>query len=258
MSGPQRTALISSMAVMMLFSIFGNVTLISSIWRTPRLHTRTNYFIFNLACADLGVTLLCMPFSLVTCYMQRWIFGNVMCQINGFMNILFAATSLLTLTAISIEKYFSIVRAMDHAITTRRTKYMLLCTWIVPGLLAAIPLARFTSYELNPGELRGNNDVKSHQPITMLHKSKSKYSWLRIHLIVRPQQAIKTFTYSVCARFKIPTCSIWKRPSSIFWPSFARVVRRDSWTEHERLFLFLTVLFGCWLAGQTKALITWL
>ena len=138
--------------LIMISAIFGNAVLLTSIWRTPVLRTRTNWFIFNLACADLAVALICMPFSLVTCYLQRWVFGHVLCQVNGFLNILFGATSLLTLSAISLEKYFSIVRAMDHVITKRRAASMILVTWAVPAVFAVMPLTGFTSFRHNPGK----------------------------------------------------------------------------------------------------------
>ena len=141
-----------ALGVVMLFAMFGNITLIVTISRNSKLRTRTNMFILNLACADLGVALLCMPFSIITCFTRDWIFGNILCQLNGFMNIVFEASSLFTLTAISIEKYFFIVKPMTAVITTRVAFTMVATTWITALALATIPLTSFITFEFKTGK----------------------------------------------------------------------------------------------------------
>lgn len=151
-AGIEYFVLAPALGVVMLFAIFGNITLIVTISRTSKLRTRTNMFILNLACADLGVALLCMPFSIITCFTRDWIFGDILCQLNGFMNIVFEASSLFTLTAISIEKYFSIVKPMTVVITTRVAFTMVAMMWITALVLAAIPLTGFITFEFKTGK----------------------------------------------------------------------------------------------------------
>lgn len=141
-----------ALGIVMLVAIFGNTTLIVTICRTASLRTRTNVFILNQACADVGVALFCMPFSIVTCFTRGWIFGDGLCQLNGFMNILFEASSLFTLTAISIEKYFSIVKPMAVVITTRLAWIMVAMTWFTALVLATIPLTGFITFVYKHGE----------------------------------------------------------------------------------------------------------
>ena len=151
-TGTQYLVLAPVLVFMMLLAIFGNMTLIITICRTRKLRTRTNMFILNQACADMGVALFCMPFSIITCYTREWIFGDSMCQLNGFVNILFEASSLFTLTAISIEKYFSIVKPIVVVITTRMTCTMVAMTWLTALGLATLPLTGFIAFEFKPGE----------------------------------------------------------------------------------------------------------
>ena len=150
--GTEYFVLASALGVIMLFAIFGNVTLIATISRSSSLRTRTNKFILNLACADMGVALLCMPFSIVTCFSRDWIFGDSFCQLNGFMNILFECCSLFTLTAISIEKYISIVKPMSGVITARLARLMVALTWIAALILASIPLTDFIAFDFKSGK----------------------------------------------------------------------------------------------------------
>ena len=150
--GTEYFVLASALGVIMLLAIFGNATLIATILRSSKLRTHTNMFILNLACADMGVALLCMPFSIITCISRDWIFGDSLCHLNGFMNILFECCSLFTLTAISIEKYFSIVKPMSGMITTRPARLMVAMTWIAALILASIPLTDFIGFDFKTGK----------------------------------------------------------------------------------------------------------
>ena len=141
-----------ALGIVMLVSIFGNMTLIITICRNAILRSRTNMFILNQACADVGVALLCMPFSIATSFTGGWVLGDSLCQLNGFMNILFEASSLFTLTAISIEKYFSVVKPLAVVITTRLTWIMIAMTWFTALVLATIPLTGFITFVYKPGE----------------------------------------------------------------------------------------------------------
>jgi hypothetical protein len=48
-----------------LFALVGNSLVITVVCRNPRMHSVTNYFIVNLAIADILVSLLCIPISLL-------------------------------------------------------------------------------------------------------------------------------------------------------------------------------------------------
>ncbi|XP_020903436.1 octopamine receptor beta-2R-like [Exaiptasia diaphana] len=150
-TGTKHVILTTSLVIMQILSIFGNMMLFVVVYRRPSLRTRTNMFILNLAAADLGVAITCMPFSIVTCLTQTWIFGEALCQFNGFANIVFGMCSLLTLTAISIEKYCAIVKPLHRWITRRRTVTMLAVTWFEPVLFASLPLFGFTRFVYKQG-----------------------------------------------------------------------------------------------------------
>ena len=150
--GIEYFVLASALGFIMLLALFGNGILIVTMCRTPSLRTRTNMLILNLACADLGVALLCMPFSIITCFSRDWVFGDSLCHLNGFLNILFECSSLFTLTAISIEKYFSIVKPLARVITTRLAWIMVAMTWIAALILALMPLTGFITFDFKAGE----------------------------------------------------------------------------------------------------------
>ena len=59
-----------------LFTVFGNILVVLSVFRERSLQTVTNYFIVSLAIADIMVAILVMPLSI---YVEvRVISGNIM------------------------------------------------------------------------------------------------------------------------------------------------------------------------------------
>ncbi|XP_052069256.1 QRFP-like peptide receptor [Mytilus californianus] len=69
----------------MFISFFGNLTLIVVILSTKSLRTKFNYYILNLAVADILVPLTCMWLHLVTDFNpSKWILGSFFCKINTF------------------------------------------------------------------------------------------------------------------------------------------------------------------------------
>ena len=74
-----------SLIIIMLVAIAANTMNIIVVYRNSNMQTPRYMFIMSLAVGDLGVTLLSMPFSLVTCISRRWIMSDSLCQLHGFL-----------------------------------------------------------------------------------------------------------------------------------------------------------------------------
>lgn len=137
----------------MLVAIIGNFLVIAVVYRRRELRrTETHIFIVNLSLTDIFVALLCMPFSMITAVTQKWIFSNALCQLNGFLNVFFLLTSILTLTAISIHKYIGVVQPTKRKIFTRkRTIMAVVWVWLQALLTALTPIFGWNDYEHIPG-----------------------------------------------------------------------------------------------------------
>ena len=141
-----------SLVLLILVTLVGNATICLAVYRRRKLRTRTNMFIINLSCADIGVAVLCMPFSLITCLRHDWFLGDALCKLNGFLNIVFGLTSLLTLAAISIETYFAICKPLYHRHMSQRFALgLLIWTWAQPIVIASVPFFDVIEYEFKPG-----------------------------------------------------------------------------------------------------------
>ena len=137
----------------MLVAIAANTMNIIVVYRNSNMQTPRYMFIMSLAVGDLGVTLLSMPFSLVTCISRRWIMSDSLCQLHGFLGSFFFCVSIFTLTIMSIEQYYSLVKPLSRTITIRRAWYMIAAAWILSTLLSVGPEVGWGHFEYNSSTL---------------------------------------------------------------------------------------------------------
>ena len=58
-----------------------------AVWKNQHMRTVTNYFIVNLSFADVLVTLICLPASLVVDITETWFFGNALCKVVPYLQV---------------------------------------------------------------------------------------------------------------------------------------------------------------------------
>ena len=68
------------------------------------MRTIPNTFIANMSLSDLLMAVLNCSFNYVTMRDRRWDFGQVYCTVNNFMAIVSVSTSVLNLTAMSLDR----------------------------------------------------------------------------------------------------------------------------------------------------------
>jgi len=93
--------------------------------------TVTNYFILNLAIADLALTCICIPFDIPVQEMNYvWPYGGFMCKILYPLQTLALFASIYTLTAVSLTRYWAIVKPLRVQLSTSKTKLVIICIWM--------------------------------------------------------------------------------------------------------------------------------
>ncbi len=70
-------------AVIIGFSLVGNSLIIMIVYRHKRMRTTTNFYIVNLAIADLLVTVSCTWVHLVDDVTEGWVLGEFFCKFNS-------------------------------------------------------------------------------------------------------------------------------------------------------------------------------
>ena len=143
----------ASLSLIMFVAMVANTLNIIVVYRHSNMQTPRYMFIMNLAVGDLGVTLFSMPFSLVTCVSRRWILSESMCQLHGFLDSCFFCVSIFTLTVMSIEQYFALVKPMSRSITIQRAWYLIFSVWLLSTLLSVGPLVGWGHFAYNSSTL---------------------------------------------------------------------------------------------------------
>lgn len=138
----------ASMIVIMLVAVGGNLLILAAIYIDKTLQTITNAFIINLACADLLLSIIGMPFTLASSIKYEWVFGDTWCKVNGMANSLFCIASILTLAVVSVDRYCAILYPFKYAtwITNKVAAGMIVYIWFHALLMACLPLTNWTQY----------------------------------------------------------------------------------------------------------------
>ncbi|XP_059376981.1 G-protein coupled receptor 135 [Carassius carassius] len=114
-----------------LLSSLGNSAVLVVIIKHRQLRTVTNAFIMSLSLSDFLTAVLCLPFSFMMLFSKdgKWMFGENFCVANGFFNTCFGIISTLTMTLISFDRYYAIVRQPQAKIGRRRAIQLLAAVW---------------------------------------------------------------------------------------------------------------------------------
>uniref|UniRef100_A0A8D0L8S6 Neuropeptide Y receptor type 2 n=1 Tax=Sphenodon punctatus TaxID=8508 RepID=A0A8D0L8S6_SPHPU len=137
--------LIAAYSLIILLGFIGNSLVIYMIVKYKTMRTVTNFFIANLALADLMVDTLCLPFTLVYTLLDEWKFGAVLCHLVPYAQALSVHVSTLTLTVIALDRYRCIVFHLDSRISKKLSFTIIANTWLAAAILAG-PLAIFREY----------------------------------------------------------------------------------------------------------------
>lgn len=128
--------------ILMIVIVVGNMLVIIAIATEKSLKNIQNWFIASLAVADFFLGLVIMPFSLANELMGYWIFGNWWCDVHSAMDVLLCTASIMNLCLISLDRYWSITKAVEYlkSRTPARAAVMITAVWIMSGLICIPPL----------------------------------------------------------------------------------------------------------------------
>ncbi|KAL8600559.1 hypothetical protein ACOMHN_005053 [Nucella lapillus] len=128
--------------VMVLGTVVGNVMVLLAVFVNSHLRSTTNYFIVNLAIADLLLGTMVLPFSASLEVFKKWLFGQVMCNIWAAIDVLCCTASIFSLCVISIDRYIGVTRPLQRSaiMTERRVVYIILAVWLLAVAISVAPL----------------------------------------------------------------------------------------------------------------------
>ena len=133
--------------------VVGNVIVCFVITSQPQMHTVINYFIRNLAIADLGILLLAFPLAVVKEQNPfYWPLGECTCRYVLPLSDIFFGVSVWSITLIAVDRYRAIVRGTlpkRGLAVFKSARWMVACVWMLSFLIISMPLyfvMDFTDY----------------------------------------------------------------------------------------------------------------
>ncbi|KAJ6640058.1 Octopamine receptor [Pseudolycoriella hygida] len=120
-----------------------NTLVILSVLTTRRLRTVTNCFVMSLAVADWLVGIFVMPPAVAVHLIGSWQLGWILCDIWISLDVLLCTASILSLCAISIDRYLAVTQPLNYS-RRRRSKrlalVMILIVWVLALAITCPPI----------------------------------------------------------------------------------------------------------------------
>nr|XP_033782520.1 G-protein coupled receptor 62 [Geotrypetes seraphini] len=139
------------MVLLNVIALLANMTLVVVILKTQVL--RKFVFVCHLCLVDFFSALLLMPLGIVSSFscFNMVIFSSMECQTFIFLNVCFITASILTISVISIERYYYIVHPMRYEVMMTATLVVtvMVFIWIKAVLVASLSLMGWPAYHAN-------------------------------------------------------------------------------------------------------------
>uniref|UniRef100_A0A452HAI9 G-protein coupled receptors family 1 profile domain-containing protein n=1 Tax=Gopherus agassizii TaxID=38772 RepID=A0A452HAI9_9SAUR len=130
------------LALFILSAIVGNILVILSVACNRHLQTVTNYFIVNLAIADLLLSTTVLPFSATLEVLGSWAFGRIFCDIWAAVDVLCCSASIMSLCIISVDRYIGVKYSLKYPtiMTEKKAVVILGVVWLSSMVISIGPL----------------------------------------------------------------------------------------------------------------------
>uniref|UniRef100_H3DGP6 G-protein coupled receptors family 1 profile domain-containing protein n=1 Tax=Tetraodon nigroviridis TaxID=99883 RepID=H3DGP6_TETNG len=127
--------------------ILGNILVIVIVAATKAFHSVTSVLIINLAVSDLLVGAGVMPFVAMSVINHGWVNCTALCLYVGYTSSVYCTASVLTLAAIALDRYHSIMDCLHYnsRCTLWRTCAVVLWIWLQALATCCPPLLGWSS-----------------------------------------------------------------------------------------------------------------
>ncbi|XP_037605911.1 G-protein coupled receptor 176 [Sebastes umbrosus] len=128
-------------------SLLGNATVLWCTCCTNVFKSVTNRFIKNLACSGICAGLVCVPFDVALGASPRccwWLHTLVLCKAIKFLHKLFCSVTVLSFSAIALDRYYSVLYPLERKISDARSRDLVIYIW-VHATVASLPVFAVTN-----------------------------------------------------------------------------------------------------------------
>lgn len=124
------------------FIVVGNATVLVALTLSKGRKSRMNFFIKNLAAADLMVGLISVLTDIIWKITISWEAGLVACKLIRFLQAVVTYASTYVLVALSIDRYDAISHPMNFSGSWKRARALVAAAWLL-SLVFSAPILHF-------------------------------------------------------------------------------------------------------------------
>ncbi|XP_076832584.1 growth hormone secretagogue receptor a [Brachyhypopomus gauderio] len=226
--------------VFFLAGVSGNLMTILVVTKYKDMRTTTNLYLSSMAFSDLLI-FLCMPLDLYRIWRYRpWNLGNVLCKLFQFISECCTYSTILNITALSVERYFAICFPLRAkvVVTKGRVRGVILVLWIL-SFVSAGPVFVLVGVEHENGtNSQETNECKATE-LALRSGLLTSMVWVSSVFFFLPVFCL-TVLYSLIGR------KLWKRKKETTGPSLSS---RDK-NNRQTVKMLAVVVFAfvlCWL-----------
>ncbi|XP_044752356.1 cardioacceleratory peptide receptor isoform X2 [Coccinella septempunctata] len=124
--------------VLFTMIVVGNSAVLVALVVSKTRKSRMNFFIRQLAIADLAVGLINVSVDIAWRITIAWYAGNILCKLIRFLQAVVTYSSTYVLVALSIDRYDAITHPMNFSGSWKRAKVLVLLAWVL-SMIFSIP-----------------------------------------------------------------------------------------------------------------------
>ncbi|OUC44227.1 7 transmembrane receptor [Trichinella nativa] len=230
-------------AVIAFLTVAGNALVIYVFFTSNRLQVVTNFFIVNLAVADLMTGLLAIPFKFQAALLQRWFLPSAMCSVVPFIETVSLSVSVFTLSLSSVDRFRAVVTSGHGTMQQATAKIWLLLIWIIS---VAISIPYGVDHRVFKFEDPTSGTNHSGSMCLPLHSEETWWKAYNVYLTI-----IQYFVPLVIINvvYCIIAYNVWVTPPILNHSD--RKFERSKRTVIKMLVMIVVAFTFCWLPYET-------
>ena len=133
---------VSSLVILNVLSLTGNILVCISVYKNYRLRTTTNLYITALAVSDLISAVFVMPLVVGVLITSDWVFGRMICDLHASFGGFVIYISPVTMGLTAFNRYMRICKSEQQykkIFSPWKSRTWLFCIWIFIACYSAVP-----------------------------------------------------------------------------------------------------------------------
>uniref|UniRef100_A0A8C2ZQK9 Teleost multiple tissue opsin 3b n=1 Tax=Cyclopterus lumpus TaxID=8103 RepID=A0A8C2ZQK9_CYCLU len=143
------TAAAVALGFILVLGFLANFLVLMVFSRFPGLVSPVNVLLINISASDMLVCIFGTPLSFAASVRGRWLTGSYGCRWYGFSNAFFGIVSLVSLSLLSLERYFVLLgrtHLNSESSQYRRARLAVAASWLYSLVWTLPPLLGWSSY----------------------------------------------------------------------------------------------------------------